>query len=128
MGKRLTASEETQLLQATIREAHEATQGLRAAIREAEALAPSLVAKFEQFHTDEIRQLSNYFTEESNRHAASLNADIKHAKEMIFNQIMAGELLLDPERGVVMLRLGDWEFDEHQPTPYPQTAPKETPQ
>ena len=126
MGHRLSASEEVQLLRQATREAHEAAKDLRAAIREANALAPTLVAKFEQIHTDEIRQLSNHLTEESNRHAAGINADIQRAKEMIFDEIMAGELVLDPERNVVMLRLGGLQFDEHQPPPYPNHPPKES--
>ncbi|HTM85006.1 MAG TPA: hypothetical protein VL179_08905 [Mycobacterium sp.] len=125
MGHRLTASEETAALKATIREAHEATKTLRAAIKEAKELGATLVTDFERIHATEIRQLSNHFTEESNRHAASLNADIKRAKDMIFNQIMSGELVLDPQTGTVRLRLGGGRFDEHVPPPYPQVAPKE---
>ena len=125
MGHHPSASEEVQQLRQATREAHEAMQDLLAAIREARALAPSLVDEFQRIHTGEIRQLSNYFTSESNRQAASLNADIRHAREMIFNQIMAGELVLDPVRNVVFLRLGDVAFDDHQPVPYPTIPPKE---
>lgn len=126
MGKRLTASEETALLQDTVRAAHEATQGLRAAIREANQLAPTLVSEFERIHAREVEQLSNHFTSESNRHAAALNADVHRAKEMIFNQIMSGELVLDPDTGVITLRLGTARFDQDVPPPYPNREPKES--
>lgn len=128
MGRQPTPSEEVQLLRQATREAHEAIKDLRAAIREANDLASTLVARFEQIHTDEIRQLSNHFTQEANRHASDLNADVTHAKEMIFRQIMAGELVLDPNTNVIRLRLGDWRFDDQIPLPYPQHTPKENPQ
>lgn len=128
MGHRLTASQEVQQLRQATREAHEATQALHDAIKEARALAPALVADFERVHATEIRQLSNHITQESNRASAELNAAVDQAKEMIFNRIMAGELVLDWASNVVKLRLGDWRFDEHVPPPYPQQPPrKDTP-
>lgn len=125
MGHKLTASEETALLQRVTREAHEATRAARQATREARQLADQLVSDFEAIHAREIQQLSNYFTEESNRHAASLNADVERARAMIFEEIMAGTLVLNPLTGELSLRWGDVRFDERQPLPYPQTPPKE---
>ena len=125
MGHRPTASEEVQQLRQATREAHEAAQELRAAIREAKALEPGLVAQFEAVHQREIQQLSNYFNEESNRHAAQLNADVERAKDMIMNDIMSGELVLNADKNEVRLRLGGHRFDEHQPPPYPRVTKKE---
>lgn len=128
MGHHRSASEEAQQLRQATREAHEAAQALHDAIREARELAPRLVADFERVHATEIKQVSNFITRESNRVAAELNTQIDVAKEMIFNRIMAGELVLDLASNVVELRLGDWRFDEHVPPPYPQQPPrKDTP-
>lgn len=128
MGHNRSASEEAQQLRQATREAHEAAQELRDAIKEARALAPALVADFERVHATEIKQLSNHMTQEANRASAELNTTVDQAKEMIFNRIMAGELVLDRANNVVKLRLGDWRFDEHVPPPYPQATPrKETP-
>lgn len=125
MGHRLTASEEVQQLRQATREAHEAAQELKAAIREAKALESGLIAQFEAIHRREIELLSNHFTEESNRHAAALNADIKRAKDMIMNDIMSGELVLSADKREVRLKLGNYRFDEHQPIPYPQVTKEE---
>lgn len=119
MGKRLTASEETALLQATVREAHEATQALRAAIREAKELGFGLVADFERIHATEIKQLSNFFTEESNRAAADLNAAVEQARTMIANEIMAGEAVFDRDTMTVSIRWGGMAFDSQVPLPFP---------
>lgn len=125
MGRRLTASEETALLQQTIREAHEATKALHAAIKEAKELSLTLVGEFERIHATEIKQLSNYFTKESNRHAAGLNADVAHARMMINEQIMAGEAVFDRHTSTVRISWGAGSFDDRVPLPYPEVAPKE---
>ena len=128
MGRKLSASEETELLRQVTREAHEATQALRAAIRDARALAPQLVSEFEAVHTREIQQLSNYFTEESNRCSADLNAHVERAREMINDQIMAGKAVFDRNTSTVTISWGPGAFDAQVPIPYPQVAQKETQQ
>ena len=125
MGHRLSPGEEVQQLRQATREAHEAAQALHAAIREARALEPGLIAQFEAIHQREIQQLSNHFNEESNRHAAALNADVERAKDMIMNDIMSGELVLSADKREVRLRLGNRRFDDQVPPPYPQVAKKE---
>lgn len=119
MGRKLTASEETALLQQTVRDAHEATQALNAAIKEAGLLAPRLVADFEATHAREIKQLSNYFTEESNKASADLNAAVEQAMTMIVNQIMAGEAVFDADTRTVAIRFGASRFDSDVPLPFP---------
>jgi len=126
VGHRLTTAEETRLLRDTVREAHETLKDLRAAIREARTLTTEMVSEFERIHAREIEQLSNHMAAESNRHAAQLNVEVARAKDMIFKQIMAGELIIDPLAGAVRLRFGDWKFDDQQPPPYPNTPPKES--
>ena len=125
MGRQPTPSEEVQQLRQATREAHEAAQELRAAIREARALEPGLIAQFEAIHQREVQQLSNHFNEESNRHAAQLNADIERAKDMIMNDIMSGELVLSADKREVRLKLGAYRFDDQQPPPYPRVTKKE---
>ena len=125
MGHRPSASEEVQQLRQATREAHEAIQGLRAAIREARALEPGLVAQFEDIHRREIQQLSNYFTEESNRSSASLNHAVEQAREIITNQIMSGEAILDRHTSKITIRFGPGKFDDAVPPPYPQAPKKE---
>lgn len=125
MGRQPTPSEEVQQLRQATREAHEAAQALKAAIREARALEPGLIAQFEAVHQREIAQVSNFLTEEQNRHAASLNAHVERAKAMIMNDIMSGELVLSADKREVRLQLGGGRFDEHHPTPHPRVAPKE---
>jgi len=120
VGHRLSASEEAQLLRQATREAHEAVKDLRSAIREARALQPALVSEFEAVHQREIDQLSNHIAEESNRHAAALNADIERARDMIWNQVMSGELVLSADKREVRLILGAVRFDANQPPPYPE--------
>ena len=119
MGKRLTASEETALLQATVREAHEATQALRAAIKDVKELGVTLVGDFERIHATEIKQLSNFFTEESNRASADLNTAIEQARKMITDQIMAGKAVFDADRREVVISFGAGAFDSAVPLPFP---------
>lgn len=119
MGKRLTASEETALLQATVREAHEATQALRVAIKDAKELGLMLVSEFERIHATEIKQLSNFFTKESNRVSADLNTRIEQARKMITDQIMAGKAVFDADRREVVISFGPYAFDSAVPPPYP---------
>lgn len=126
MGRNIPAGQEAQALRRLIRQAHEAAKKLDDSIRQADRLADRLVADFEAIHAREIKQLSNFFTEESNRHAADLNADVERAGAMIVEEIMAGELRLDPAQQSFTLRLGATRFDEHQPLPYPSTPPKES--
>lgn len=128
MGRQPTPSEEVQQLRQATREAHEAAQELRAAIREAKALEPGLVAQFEAVHQREIRQLSNYFTEESNQQSANLNAAVERAREIITNQIMSGEATIDRHTSMITIRFGPGKFDDQVPPPYPQVTPKESTQ
>ena len=125
MGHRLTPEQEVQQLRQATREAHEAMQGLNAAIREARSLEPIVVAHFEEVHRREIEQLSNYFTEESNRHAAALNADVERAREMINQQIMSGKAVFDRHTSTVTITWGPGAFDANAPLPYPHVAQKE---
>ena len=126
MGHKPSASEEAQQLRQATREAHEAAQELRAAIKEARSLEPTVVAHFEEAHRREIEQLSNYLTEESNRHAAALNADIERAREMINEQIMSGKAVFDRHTSTVTITWGQGAFDASTPLPYPRAAQKET--
>lgn len=128
MGRQPTPSEEVQQLRQATREAHEAAQGLRAAIREARALEPGLVAQFEAVHQREVQLLSNYFTEESNRQSANLNAAVEQAREIITNQIMSGEATIDRRAGTITIRFGPGKFDDQVPPPYPQVTKKESTQ
>lgn len=128
MGHRLSPGEEVQLLRQATREAHEAAQELKAAIREARALEPGLVAQFEAVHQREIQQLSNFFTEESNRSSASLNHAVEQAREIITNQIMSGEAVLDRHTSKITIRFGPGRFDDAVPPPYPQVTRKESTQ
>lgn len=128
MGKPLSASEETRLLKDTIREAHEATQALWTAISVASKLTPDLVGQFEAAHTREVHLLSNYFQSEMNRQAAELNAAIEQAKEIIKNQIMAGEAIFDRHTSTVTIKFGAGVFDAAIPMPYPEVTTKETDQ
>ena len=128
MGHRPSAGEEVQLLRQATREAHEAAQELKAAIREARALEPGLIAQFEAVHQREIRQLSNFFTEESNRSSASLNHAVEQARETVTNQIMSGEAVFDRRTGKITIRFGPGKFDDQVPPPYPQVTKKESPQ
>jgi F0F1-type ATP synthase membrane subunit b/b' len=120
MGHRLTASEETALLRQVTREAHEATQALRAAIKEAKELSTALVGEFERIHASEIKQLSNFFTGESNRAAAYLNAAVEQARTMIAEQIMAGEAVFDRGTATVSIKWGGMAFDSQVPLPFPE--------
>lgn len=125
MGRNIPVGQEAQALRRLIRQAHEAAKRLDDAIRQADRLADRLVADFEAIHAREIKQLSNHFIEESNRHAVALNAEVEHARAMIVEEIMVGELLLDPERNLVTFQFGATRFDDRQPLPYPNTPPKE---
>jgi len=128
MGKRLTANQETALLQQTIREAHEATQALRDVIREATRIASRLVADFEETHHREIAELSNFFTQESNRASADLNAAIEQARVMITKQIMHGKAVFDAHTRTVTIEFGTGRFDDQVPLPFPnENTWKETP-
>ncbi len=120
MGRRLTASEETALLRETIREAHEVTRALRAAIKEAGLLAPRLVDDFEATHHREIAELSNFFTEESNRAAAGLNAAVEAAREMISTQIMSGKAVFNRKTSTVTISWDGTAFDSQVPLPNPK--------
>jgi hypothetical protein len=125
MGRKPVLTDEEQRLRQATREAHEAAQELRAAIKEARSLEPLVVAHFEEVHRREIEQLSNYFTEESNRHAAALNADVERAREMINEQIMSGKAVFDRHTSTVTISWGPGAFDDSAPLPYPHVAQKE---
>lgn len=126
MGHRIEPGTEAAVLRELISEARRAAAELRAAIKEAKELAPDLVGKFEQIHADEVAQLSNFFTEEANRHAAGLNADIDRARKMILEEIMAGEVIFDRHTYTVSIKWPAVRFADNQPLPYPNQAPKET--
>ena len=126
MGRQPTPSEEAQQLRQATREAHEAAQELKAAIREARSLEPTVIAHFEEVHRREIEQLSNYLTEESNRHAANLNADVERARKMINEQIMSGKAVFDRRTSTVTITWGHGAFDDNAPLPYPHVTQKET--
>lgn len=126
MGHRLSASEETELLRATVREAHAALSALRTEIRAAERIAPSLVQEFEKLHQREMEQLSNHMTAEGNRAAADLNTRVNEARDWILYQLTAQDLVLDPENRTVRLGFRAGRFDDQVPPPYPHRKPKET--
>lgn len=128
MGRRLTASEETQVLAGVIRAGHELLKDLKAAIRDARALELGLVGQFEAIHHREIKQLSNYFNEESNRASADLNDTVERARVMIRDQLMAGEAVFDRNTASVTIRFGTGAFDDQVPPPYPEVTTKETDQ
>lgn len=119
MGRHVPPGQEATVLRALIAEARQATRGLDAAIKEAKELGFGLVADFERIHATEIKQLSNYLTEESNKANADLNAAIEQARAMIVNQIMAGEAVLDADTRTVAIRFGAGSFDSQVPLPFP---------
>lgn len=127
MGRRLTASEETQLLREVTRDAHAATKDLRAAIAEARALTPGLVTAFEQHHAREMQVLSDHINTEANRLAALLNESIDTARDVITDALTARELVLDPDNGVIRLMFGGSHFDDHVPSPDITKLTKESP-
>lgn len=124
MGKRLTASEETQLLQQTIREAHEATQALNDAIKQALAIAPALVADFERTHEREVQLLSNHFQEEINRQAAQINESTRVARDYVLEQLAKCRPVFDTLAGTVTLVFPSDKIDDQVPLPYPDISPK----
>ena len=126
MAKRLSASEETELLRQTIREAHEATQGLWDAIRAAQRLQPELTEKFERHANREIRDLANNLQEQFNRQSGEMNQAVSQAKELILQHLLASELALDKNTGTVRLLFPPLKFDDHYPIPYPDNPPKES--
>lgn len=125
MGHRIPPGEEAAALRDLISEARAAARELRTEIRAADRLAPTLISHFGDVHAREIKQLSNYFTEESNRHAASLNADVERAREMINNQIMTGRAVFDRDTMTVSITWGSGGFDADASLPYPEETPKE---
>lgn len=128
MGKQLTPAEEAQVLREVIREAHECLKDLRAAIREARTMADNMIREFETVHAREIHQLSNYFTEESNRQCALLNDNILTAREMISKQIMSGVATFDPRTEMITISWGLGGFEDHAPLPYPdEKTPEQHP-
>lgn len=128
MGKKLTPAEEAEVLREVTREAHGVLKDLTAALREAKALAPKLVNEFQELHEREIRQISNYFTDESNRQAAQLNQSIDRARKAINEEIMAGEACFDPRTALITIRWGQCQFDDDAPLPYPnEQTPEQHP-
>ena len=125
MGRRLTASEETALLQATVREAHEATQGLRDSIRDALMLTVRLVDDFQAIADAEVRDFSNHLQTEINRQSAELNAAVDKARDVILHQLTATEMIIDKENEVVRLKFPPGKFDDNQRLPYPHIAKQE---
>lgn len=126
MAKRLSASEETELLRQTIREAHEATQALWDAIRAANLLTPRLTADFEAHANAEIRSLSNNLQQEMNQQSADLNAAVANARTEIIHQLALSHPIIDPDTGLVSLIWPPGRFDDQIPLPYPQNPPKES--
>lgn len=124
MGKRLSASEEADLLKQLIREAHEATQALNAAIKAANLLAPRLVDDYQATHEREIKQLANVLQIEMNQQASDLNDAVNHARDAIREHIMASEMIADVDAGTVRLLFPPLKFDDHVPIPHEQTPPK----
>ena len=126
MGHRIPDGEEQAALRDLITQARQAAKDLRTTIKEAKGLTAALVSDYERTHANEIKQLSNFLTEESNRHAASLNADVERARKMISEQIMSGKAVFDRETSTVTISWGDGAFDANQPLPYPSVPIKET--
>lgn len=126
MGRRLTASEETEVLAGVVRAAHEALKDLKAAIREATQLAPRLVAEFEATHHREMSLLSNHMTAEGNRAAGELNDAVDRARDEILRQLAAQELVLDRDNGVIKLLFSKGRFDDQVPPPFPHDPTRET--
>jgi hypothetical protein len=121
MGKALSASEETELLRQTIREAHEATQALWDAIRVANQLAPNLTEQFEAHCNTEIRSLSNELQQQMNQQSADLNQAVAAARDAIIKQLALAYPTIDPATGLVSLIWPGDRFDDQIPLPYPQT-------
>lgn len=119
MGRKPTLTEEAQALRDLIRQSHEVNQALREAIKEARQLAPDLVSQMQQVHHTEIKELSNYFNQESNLASAELNRQIEAAREMIVNTIMSGEAIFDRRTESVTIKFGAGHFDSDVPPPYP---------
>ena len=128
MARKPDLTTEEQHLKALIREAHEVTQSLRAAIREANQLYPTLVADFEKHHRDQIKQLSNYFTQEINRHNSVLNDAITEAREAVNTYLMSGEAVFHPAGDTVTIRWAPGGFPDSEPLPYPSHPVMEKPQ
>lgn len=126
MGRKLTASEETRLLQDTIRQGHELLAGLRTALREAGQLAPDLVDAFERHHQREMQQLSDHLNREGNRMAAELNASVHTARQEIIRQLAFAELIIDPKSDTVKIKFSADRFDDQVPPPRTTINPRET--
>jgi hypothetical protein len=124
MVKRLSASEETELLRQTIREAHEATQALWDAIRAANLLAPTLTADFEAHANAEIMDLANRLQADMNEQSRQLNIAVANAREEIITQLALARPMIDPDTGIVSLIWPPGKFDDQVPLPYPQNPPK----
>lgn len=119
MSKHIPPGTEAAALRELISEARRAAGELHAAIKEAKELSLTLVSEFERIHATEIKQLSNFFTEESNRAAADLNAAVEQARTMIANEIMAGEAVFDRDTYTVSIKWGGMAFDSQVPLPFP---------
>lgn len=128
MGKHVPNGQEATVLRELISDARRAVGELFEAIKEAKELKASLVPDFERIHAEEIKQLSNFFTSESNRHAADLNKNIERAREMIFKRIMAAEVTFDRHTNQVTMRWDGTLFDDQQQPPYPEVTRTETQQ
>lgn len=118
MGRKLTASEETRLLQDTVRAAHEALAALNAAIKQANQLQPTLVAEFEQRHQQETRQLTRFLQAEMNRHAAALNTDVDRARKQIVTALAASQLEYNEQDGTISLLFPNVRFNDNVPLPH----------
>jgi F0F1-type ATP synthase membrane subunit b/b' len=125
MGRRPTPAEEAAAVKAAVREAHEAIQELRDLLKQARQLTPSLMQRFEYQANKEIKEMSNWVTSESNRHAADLNASVGQARSMIMEAITHANLTLNPETGLFTLKFPAIEFDDQVPPPYPAKPRKE---
>lgn len=117
MGRRLTASEETRLLQDTIRQAHEAAQALKQAIREARAAEADVINGFERVANREIGELGRELNRKSNEAAAQLNEAVERARDHIVDLLTVSSIKLDRDRDVFMVEFPSGGFDDQVPDP-----------
>lgn len=127
MGRKLTTSEETRLLQDIIRQAHEATKALNAAIKQANALHPTLTAQLEAHVNQEMKSLSDHVKTEQAKAVRYLNESVTYARDQITRQMIASELQLDLDAGVARLIFPHPLFDDQVSTPTHPDNPRENP-
>jgi len=126
MGHKLTASQETALLQATVRAAHEAISALNDLMAQAQKVLNGYLRGFDKIHQTQVQQLSNYFQTEMNRQSAELNVSVDNARKLILEHFAQVQPEYDAKDGVIRLYWPNLQFDEHVPPPYPHATPEET--